>query len=97
LAKAAMPLLNDNDPMVRVRAAEFLGGIDAVDPMPTLYDVLNSVETEQEVMLAFNTVVYLRDQIGHKYDPSKLKLKFDKGEVHRRVNYLDGTDSRTSY
>ncbi|HJN89118.1 MAG TPA: sulfatase-like hydrolase/transferase [Verrucomicrobiota bacterium] len=97
LAKAAKPLLNDNDPMVRMRAAEFLGGIHAADPMPTLYDVLNSVETEQEVMLTFNTVVYLRDQIGHKYDPSKLNLKFDKGEVHRRVNYLDGTDSRTSY
>ena len=65
--------------------------------MPTLYDVLNTAETEQELMIAFNTVVYLRDQIGHKYDPTKLNLKFDKGEVPRRVNYLNGTDPRTNY
>jgi len=97
LAKAATPLLDDKDPMVRVRAAEFLGSIRAADPMPTLYDVLNTAETEQELMIAFNTVVYLRDQIGHKYDPTKLNLKFDKGEVPRRVNYLNGTDPRTNY
>jgi len=48
-------------------------------------------------MIAFNTIVYLRDQIGHKYDPEKVKLKFDKGEVSRRVQYLAGTEPKTNY
>ena len=97
LAKAAKPLLKDKNLMVRVRAAEFLGGIKEVDPMPTLYGVVNTAETEQELMIAFNTIVYLRDQIGHKYDPEKVKLKFDKGEVYRRVQYLAGTEPNTNY
>ena len=97
LAIAAMPLLNDKNLMVRVRAAEFLGGIKAVDPMPTLYGVVNNAETEQALMIAFNTIVYLRDQVGHKYDPEKVKLKFNKGEVYRRVQYLAGTEPNTNY
>ena len=97
LAIAAMPLLNDENLMVRVRAAEFLGGINAVDPMPTLYGVVNNAETEQALMIAFNTIVYLRDQVGHKYDPEKVKLKFNKGEVYRRVQYLAGTEPNTNY
>ena len=83
--------------MVRVRAAEFLGSIKAVDPMPTLYGVVNTAETEQALMIAFNTIVFLRDQIGHEYDPSKVKLKFNKGEVYRRVQYLAGTEPNTNY
>ena len=97
LAIAAMPLLNDENLMVRVRAAEFLGSIKAVDPMPTLYGVVNKAETEQALMIAFNTIVYLRDQVGHKYDPEKVKLKFNKGEVYRRVQYLAGTEPNTNY
>ena len=97
LAIAAMPLLNDENLMVRVRAAEFLGSIKAVDPMPTLYSVVNNAETEQALMIAFNTIVYLRDQVGHKYDPEKVKLKFNKGEVYRRVQYLAGTEPNTNY
>ena len=97
LAKAAEPLLKDKNLMVRVRAAEFLGGIKEVDPMPTLYGVVNTAETEQAVMIAFNTIVYLRDQIGHEYDPSEVNLKFNKGEVYRRVQYLAGTEPNTNY
>ena len=97
LAKAAKPLLKDKNLMVRVRAAEFLGGIKEVDPMPTLYGVVNTAETEQAVMIAFNTIVYLRDQIGHEYDPSEVNLKFNKGEVYRRVQYLAGTEPNTNY
>jgi len=97
LAIAAMPLLNDENLMVRVRAAEFLGSIKAVDPMPTLYGVVNNAETEQALMIAFNTIVYLRDQVGHKYAPEKVKLKFNKGEVYRRVQYLAGTEPNTNY
>ena len=93
----AMPLLKDNNLMVRVRAAEFLGSINSIDPMPTLYNVVNNAETEQALMIAFNTIVYLRDQVGHKYNPEKVKVKFKKGEVYRRVQYLAGTEPNTNY
>jgi arylsulfatase A-like enzyme len=90
LAPEVRKLLTDDHAMVRVRAAEFLGTIQAADPMPTLYGVLNTVTTEQEVMLAFNTVVYLRDHCGHAFDPAKLDLKYKGGEVNRRTSYLAG-------
>jgi len=90
LVPAATELLNDEAPMVRVRAAEFLGSIRAADPMPTLYGVLNSATNEQELMLAFNTVVYLRDVMGYTFDMQRLNLKFRGGELHRRIDYLNG-------
>lgn len=90
LAPSATKLLQDDNRMVRVRAAEFLGSIRAADPMPTLYSVLNSATTEQELMLTFNTVVYLRDVMGYDFDVARLDLKFRGGEVHRRIDYLNG-------
>ena len=88
LVAAATGLLDDKDLMVRVRAAEFLGSVKAADPMPALYGVLNTATTEQELTLAFNTVVYLRDHKGYAYDPAKVNLKFKKGLVARRTEYL---------
>jgi len=101
IGKAAKPLvpnakklLNDENLMVRMRAAEFLGSIQAADPMPTLLSVLNTAKTEQELMLTFNAVVYLRDYKGYKFDPAKLDLKFKGGEVVRRTSYLEGNPRR---
>ena len=97
-AKALVPnaqkLLKDENLMVRMRAAEFLGSIKAMNPMPALLSVLNSATTEQELMLTFNAVVYLRDYKGYKFDNSKLDLKFKGGEVVRRTSYLEGEPRR---
>ncbi len=82
--------------MVRMRAAEFLGSIKAMNPMPALLSVLNNATTEQELMLTFNAVVYLRDYKGYKFDNSKLDLKFKAGEVVRRTSYLEGAPRRPS-
>ena len=90
----AKKLLNDENLMVRMRAAEFLGSIQAADPMPTLLGVLNTAKTEQELMLTFNAVVYLRDYKGYKFDPAKLDLKFKGGELVRRTSYLEGNPRR---
>ena len=99
-AKALVPnareLLGDKNLMVRMRAAEFLGSIKAMDPMPALLSVLNNATTEQELMLTFNAVVYLRDYKGYKFDNSKLDLKFKAGEVVRRTSYLEGAPRRPS-
>ena len=99
-AKALVPnareLLGDKNLMVRMRAAEFLGSIKAMNPMPALLSVLNNATTEQELMLTFNAVVYLRDYKGYKFDSSKLDLKFKAGEVVRRTSYLEGAPRRPS-
>ena len=87
-------LLRHENLMVRMRAAEFLGSIRAADPMPTLLGVLNTAKTEQELMLTFNAVVYLRDYKGYKFDAAKLDLQFTGGEVVRRTSYLEGDPRR---
>ena len=88
LVSAVKPLLNDENLMVRVRAAEFLGSIKAMNPMPTLIGVLNERESSQEVLLTFNTIAYLRDHKGYAFDLSPVKLKVKKGEYTRRTDYL---------
>ncbi|MFP6901601.1 MAG: HEAT repeat domain-containing protein, partial [Opitutales bacterium] len=88
LIPAAKKLLTDENLMVRVRAAEFLGTIKAMDPMPTLVGVLNESESSQEVLLTFNTITYLRDHKGYAFDLTPVKLKVRKGEYTRRTDYL---------
>ena len=72
--------------MVRVRAAEFLGTTKVHDPMPTLLKVVNESTSSQEVLLAFNAVVYLRDFCGYAFDSFKVKA----GESARRIDYPSG-------
>ena len=90
LVPIVKPLLADENLMVRLRAAEFLGRLKAVDPMPTLVGVLNQSESSLEVLLTFNAVTYLRDHCGYSFDPSKVKLKAKAGESSRRTAYLSG-------
>ena len=90
LVPVAKKLLEDKNLMVRVRAAEFLGTLKASDPMPTLLKVVNQSTSPQEVLLAFNAVVYLRDFCGYAFDSSKVALKVKAGESARRIDYLSG-------
>ena len=90
LVPDAKKLLSDENLMVRARAAEFLGSIKALDPMPTLIGVLNESKSTQEILLTFNMVVYLRDYKGYAFDLSQVKLKTKGGESSRRTDYLSG-------
>lgn len=90
LVSLAKKLLEDKNLMVRVRAAEFLGRIQAHDPMPTLLNVVNQSTSSQEVLLAFNAVVYLQDFCGYDFDTSKVALRVKAGESARRIDYLSG-------
>lgn len=92
LVADAKKLLSDDNFMVRVRAAEFLGSIKSIDPMPTLVGVLNESVSPQEVLLTFNTVVYLRDYKGYAFDLSQIQLKTKAGESSRRMGYLSGKE-----
>jgi hypothetical protein len=94
LVPNAKKLLNDENLMARMRAAEFLGSIKAADPMPVLIGILNTATTQQEIMLTFNAVTYLRDYKGYKFDAEKLNLKYKGGEVYRRVDYLNGNTAK---
>ncbi|MFT5466340.1 MAG: arylsulfatase A-like enzyme [Verrucomicrobiales bacterium] len=90
LAEAAKPLLDDEQLLVRTRAAEFLGSIHAADPVPTLLDVLAKSESHVETLIVMNAVVFLRDFHGYKFEIDLKAVKSQGGEVKRRTDYLTG-------
>jgi uncharacterized sulfatase len=91
LVPAAKERLKDEEPLVRVRAAEFLAIVGAADPRPTLYEVLGSLTSSEKALLVFNTVVFVNDHLeGYPFDLGKVKLKATGGQVGRRVEYLRG-------
>ena len=88
--------LAESDPelLVRVRAAEFLGLIEAADPRPTIMNCLKQTKSPTEALLILNSVVLLRDgKPGYKFIVSWNDIpnvKQDKrGEVQRRLDYLE--------
>ena len=84
-----MKLLADDEPLVRVRAAEFLGSIEATDPRPVLYEVLKSNRDPVIALMTLNTVVFLRDgKPGYEFDVTKASMGTTQGEVSRRLEYL---------
>lgn len=89
LSGDARPLLTDAEPMVRVRAAEFLGGIGAADPRPALLEVLRSTDDKVTALLALNAVVHLRDG-PHEWEftVSAAELKPRDREISNRLEYL---------
>lgn len=80
-----------NEPLVRVRAAEFLALIGAADPRPVLMDVLATAEHPLEALLTLNTVVMLRDgRTGCEFEITAESVKAKDGQVARRLRYLAG-------
>ena len=90
--KAIALAKNDDEKLVRTRAAEFLGLTGQQDPRPVLTEVLNQTEDHIEANLILNTVVLLQDsKPGYKFDASKLTASWvnnKKAEVASRVLYL---------
>lgn len=82
----------DDNLLVRVRAAEFLGLIKAADPEAVLLGVLNKTESGIEAGLILNSVTLLRDgKTGYGFDINSelLRSKFKKNDVvQRRLEYL---------
>ncbi len=91
LVPAAKELLDDREPLVRVRAAEFLGLLGAADPRPTIFDVLATSNSPVETLLTLNTVVLLADRDPPiEFDLSKVKIKSVDAAVQRRIEYMNG-------
>jgi uncharacterized sulfatase len=90
LVPAAEARLKDDERLVRVRAAEFLGIAGAADPRPTLYDALNTTKSDVEALIIFNTAVFFNDRATRAYpfDLNQLNMKATGGQVMRRIEYL---------
>lgn len=91
LVPAARRRLDDAQPLVRVRAAEFLGIVGAADPRPTLYDVLSTTRSPLEALLTLNTAVFFHDRTpgGYPFDLGAIDLQVTGGQVARRISYLE--------
>jgi uncharacterized sulfatase len=92
LADSATPLLKDANMMVRVRAAEFLGGLRNIDPQPILREIVNTTPNAVEATEALNAIVHFRDLLSNPYPIDIATLKpFTKGaDVMDRWNYING-------
>ena len=90
-AKAKAIAAADAEPLVRVRAAEFLALIGAAEPQKVIMDVLATAAHPLEALLTLNTVVLLRDgKSACKFDITASSIKAKGGEVSRRLQYLTG-------
>ena len=89
LADTARPLLDDEDPMVRVRAAEFLGRIGKVDPRTTLIDVVNSSDHPVEQLIALNAAAYFHEHTETAFLFQASDFEGVNGEGERRIQYFD--------
>ena len=60
----------DEENLVRLRAAEFLGLVQAENPAPYLIEALRTADNEMEAVLILNTIVLLQDFHGHQIEVS---------------------------
>ena len=56
--------------LVRLRAAEFLGLVQAENPAPYLIEALQTDNNEMEAMIILNTIVLLQDFHGYQIEVS---------------------------
>jgi HEAT repeat protein len=93
LTEEVQPLLKDDSNPVRIRAAEFLGLIGAINHQPTLIDIVNTTDHEVEGVEALNTIVWFKDFFDGKYPVKRSDFhpKQGGGKVADRLNYINGT------
>ncbi|MGB0371566.1 MAG: hypothetical protein ACPGN3_09455, partial [Opitutales bacterium] len=82
----------DPDPLVKARAAEFLGLTRQSDPMSHFTAILNSINDPVEANIILNSVVLLRDSgFGYNFDISSVSSapwNQGKSNASRRFQYL---------
>lgn len=88
LAKKA---LQAEQPLVRARAAVLLAVTSEFDPRAILTEALEKATSESEALLLLNEIVYLRDHLAIPFAgvTQFVPEAFRKGEVARRLEYLD--------
>jgi uncharacterized sulfatase len=93
LAELARPLLNDTSEIVQVRAIEFLGSIDAIQPQPALIQLVNATTDSVLATEALNSVVWFKDHFDgkHPVQRSDFHPGVKGGDIDDRLNYINGT------
>ncbi len=96
LVPAVEPLLEADQPVVRLRAIEFLGSVGAIDPQPALAELINTTADAPFATEVFTSVVWFHDGFegAHRADPSILKPKAKGEYVRRRMHHLGGALNR---
>jgi uncharacterized sulfatase len=85
----AIECLQMDDPLVRVRAAEFLGILGEQDPRPTFYKVLNENHGDLVSLITLNAAAFFHDkENGYPFDVKNLDDPEGKAEVKRRLDYF---------
>ncbi len=92
LADDVRPLAKDPSAVVRLRAAEFLGRIGAVNPQPALTDIVNTTEDPIVATEALNSVVWFRDFFDDRYPVERSDFHpVSRGaDIDDRLNYING-------
>ena len=91
----AEKLLLDVEPLVVIRAIEYLALVSDKDTRPNLYRSFERTTSEPEALRLLNSAVFLNDYHSDKIkiEPNKIRFifKFDKkSELNRRLDYLNG-------
>lgn len=104
LAPEIESLLDDDEPLVATRAAEFFavvgrGGKEVPDPRPALYRAISRSTSMPEALRMLNTAVFMNDHTRDRFpiDVDQIRFGFEprKGsEVYRRTDYLSRNLSR---
>lgn len=93
LVEKAIELSNrDPEPLVRTRAAEYLGIIDVSDPSNSMVKALYDSDQPAEGLLILNSIVLMQDgsrQYSFRIEPGRIQDKVrNNSEVMRRLDYL---------
>jgi uncharacterized sulfatase len=90
LVGPARDLLSDSEPLVRLKAAEFLALLGLLDPKPVIQEILQAQDQPVVHLIALNSVVFLRDTLGiHGWNISRQSVH---PEVSRRLLYLNSSN-----
>ncbi|MCC5906919.1 MAG: sulfatase [Balneolaceae bacterium] len=84
----ARNLVSDESLPVRVRAAELLGVLGGDDPMTVLYMAVNQANNQADVLLALNTMTYLRDHLGYEINSVRITPSVKSDQIDWRLEHL---------
>jgi len=96
-AKSLLPLaerrLVDQEPLVVMRAVEFIAIAGDRDPRPNLYRSIQRSMNEPEALRILNTAIFLNDHTDGRFpiDVEKIDFAFkpaERSEIYRRLEYL---------
>ncbi|TWU17417.1 Sulfatase [Novipirellula galeiformis] len=93
LVRMVRERLSDEEPLVALRAIEFLAIVTDEDVRPALYRTITRASSEPELLQMLNTTTYLNDFFGDRLtiDVPQLKssIKLEKrGDVKDRLDYF---------